>query len=119
MQREIKFRVYDKISKKMYRWLHINSIPLRDFDLEHYELMQYIGFTDKNKKQIYEGDIVEFYNGIVNIDKEIGIVDTTNFMAFLNTNTEAGDYLCNYDSDELEVLGNIYENTELLKNLQF
>lgn len=80
---------------------------------DRYELMQYTGLLDKNGKEIFEGDIlmnkgkklfsykplvVEFFNGA--------------FEAKLNDNTY---YRLNHCTHNSEVIGNIYENPELLK----
>ena len=93
-------------------------------ELSDYELMQYTGLKDKNGKEIYEGDIVK------NIDDEmIGeIFYHPLFFAFMFETKEGRGYLgqeANFtiDNEEddrptycpyLEVIGNIYENKELL-----
>jgi uncharacterized phage protein (TIGR01671 family) len=77
-------------------------------------VMQYTGLKDKNGKEIYEGDVDLSTDG--NGDKWRGIV---------TWNTESADYeLLNKThgfqrafgiiGDEHEIIGNIYENSELL-----
>ena len=72
-------------------------------------IMQFTGLHDKNGKEIYEGDIVT-YSGITsNNEKIIRIISyNTDYARF-----QSGMYLL--DNIELiEVIGNIYENPELL-----
>lgn len=80
---------------------------------------QYAGVKDKNEKEIYDGDIVEFYNdvdyivhpGIAKVIFDLG--------AFQMENEKYGtDYLGNMDIDDMgiRVIGNIYENPDLLKS---
>ena len=94
------------------------SLPLKDFRFYYYkgskayELMQYTGLKDKNGKEIYEGDIVQ---GRI---KDEGI-DVKGIVVYC----ECGYYFIKDKDDEveiciisdLEVIGNIYENPELLE----
>lgn len=105
--REIKFRVFDKISKQMYRWSQIASISLIDFNKEHYELMQFTGLTDKNGVEIYEGDIVNssyFKKGIV-VFWENGWYFEVSGNSHHSFNTARHSF---------EIIGNIHSNPELL-----
>ena len=138
--REVKFRAWDNGDKRMK---NVESIhfPLGRYDMKcisaynkeedyyewvySYELMQYIGIKDKNEKEIYEGDIIkyldvefcvsdcgiehdEFYNiGKVYYDNEFGAYDVTN-----RWTVEGEDIWF-----DIEVIGNIYENPELLEDI--
>ena len=65
MKREIKFRAWD-IPAKKYRGVDglkdLFSIRSDGFFNEDYVLEQFTGLLDKNGKEIYEGDIVNFGN---------------------------------------------------------
>jgi uncharacterized phage protein (TIGR01671 family) len=58
MNREIKFRAYDSISKMIHQWWRIKKIGISLFDLDHYTLMQYTGLKDMNGKEIYADDLL-------------------------------------------------------------
>lgn len=74
---------------------------------------QYIGLTDKNGKKIFEGDIVHGYWNT----KFLIFFDSCclQFRAKLSGGTEKDiDYYG--DSKKIEVIGNIYDNPELLRS---
>lgn len=83
-------------------------------------VMQYTGLLDKNGKDVYEGDIVRFENADGNHDCET-IYEPPRFVfkrkdgAYLQPALFNGIELINIASQQLEVIGNIYENLELLK----
>ena len=66
-------------------------------------LMQFTGLKDKNGKEIYEGDIVRNHNEALTIDMVTGVVWDFRQLAMLEDQRE-----------EWEIIGNIYENPELL-----
>ena len=79
---------------------------------------QYTGLTDKNGKKIFEGDIVEFTDKYIHKKGRAEIV----FEAFkwkysgCYYGGNPGVWLCIDDTSvEFEVIGNIYDNPELLE----
>jgi uncharacterized phage protein (TIGR01671 family) len=118
MMREIKFRAFLKkhkvITKIIILHFNLNFIfhdHIEDNSISYFEdieLMQFTGILDKNGKEIYEGDIVLFSDWK---PKVIAFKDKS-FAGFTLKNTDL--FLTTYDSERMEVIGNIYENPDLL-----
>jgi uncharacterized phage protein (TIGR01671 family) len=121
-QREIKFNVWAKHTKSMISLKEALKQVTFGFLLKFndtYQLLQYTGLKDKNGEEIFEGDILKQCNGSINgcawMDKNYVVkhklkgFDLPFFMW-----DENGDN--NMDSTHwCEVIGNIYENPELLE----
>lgn len=79
---------------------------------ENIILMQSTGLKDKNGKEIFEGDILGtqdgLLNGVVEYRTDLGML-TNSLIRYNNF-----ERLCNVASDR-EIIGNIYENPELLE----
>lgn len=77
-----------------------------------WDLMQYIGIKDKNGKEIYEGDIV---NTGMDYNFEIAAYKSGYGLFYRKTNKDFPIMMLSDFNGELEIVGNIYENPELLK----
>jgi hypothetical protein len=139
--REIKFRAWDKNKGKMFSAeevrdskgdllaVGLHGLPIvidrdsfRDdeiigWNIDHYiTLMQFTGLVDKHGKEIYEGDIIQRVNIKVPLlvrwnQKEARFdvaKDPDNFNATVIWYTQLIE-------EEYEVIGNIYENPELMR----
>lgn len=143
--REIKFRAWDKklnkiwhsfdfpdqylmmfdgtiVDRNGYDWM---GLGLGEFVYDRFELMQFTGLFDKNGKEIYEGDIVKISYGtaIVKFINECGAfmlywIDDNEanmeLVAFSNNGYRAGRSRA-WEKDIPEIVGNIYQNQELIK----
>jgi len=117
--REIKFRAWDPISKKMIipkEFIQLDKLYIGYFDesgypkiSEDFILMQYIGVNDKNKKEIYEGDVIVQKHGEIK-----GVVRFRDGVFGVDTGKAFYPFAAYKD---IEVIGNIYENPELLEEV--
>jgi uncharacterized phage protein (TIGR01671 family) len=125
--REIKFRAWDNKEKRMIFGgivnfcspLHTIEMPLGELHKHalavhpsrDYNLMQFTGLHDKNGKEIYEGDVVSAPTKTNRYEIEFSHdrFQPANWDRY-GINGEDNFNWCDF-----EVIGNIYENPELLK----
>lgn len=95
----------------------LNQEIINAFEVNPETIRQYTGLTDKNGTKIFEGDICNFYS-------RYGI-DTYSVVGVVVYNANATEFGIDYDSTylglgrhyyskDIEVIGNIYDNPELL-----
>ena len=121
MSREIKFRAWDKCHNNMeyindLYWFEENGI--HDFNDNNYIFMQNTGLKDKNGKEIYDSDIVKVTWGSGKIVfYEVKYCESLGYHYLRDTkNKEDDDIICIYDYSQMDVIGNVFDNPELLKN---
>ena len=97
--------------------IHPIGLPQVMLDVDDDELMQYTGLKDSNGQEIYEGDIITY--------KKPGHKEITQGVGYYNAHFIIADRLSKRHEDlwkaldlgDVMVIGNIYENPELIKTV--
>lgn len=127
--RQIKFRCFDHESEEMISpdellTIHnnrkLNESLVSD---EVFSFMQFTGLTDKNGVEIYEGDILKVRS--LHYEKDIGL-DVVCFekgcfclrYEYWSDGLHKWRSIENYDSSDLDVVGNVHQNPDLLRKEQ-
>lgn len=140
MKREIKFRAWDHNTNTMMipdyfefydgkiSWIEASReagpVSGNDGFPDQFEIMQYTGLHDKNGREIYEGDVVHVWdNGVavVLFDDSLGCGQW--MCKFKPAFPDFEEWLAplygwldgNVDGSVFEILGNIYEDPELME----
>lgn len=132
--REIKFRAWQLVLKRMWLPEELSTLPIKDFKRKDLIWMQFTGLKDRHGKEIYEGDIVKTNFPTLEgeekeiIEKILGTTEQRNQkfyngkiwkvcewrrLSLLENSSYSGD-LASLAQINLEIIGNIYENPELL-----
>ena len=131
--KEIKFRAWEKHAKRMLEIIGLEfenneltavrvkypngHIPNKIWYSNGITIMQFTGLKDKNGKEIYEGDIVDFIDYGFEGESEYNCRGQVIFEdgAWHITNSISTSELFNYEVGAIKVIGNIYENPEILE----
>lgn len=135
MNREIKYRgkrhngewvygsvAYSSNSVVAIRY-EIDTGAVRRFDWCYVDpdtVGQFTGLYDENGKEIYEGDIIEatsILGGSIGRKMKCSVDYYNDYACFIFVASDRRRFICTSISDiVVEVIGNIYDNPELLKN---
>ncbi|MCY7166385.1 YopX family protein [Streptococcus gallolyticus] len=121
-----KFRVYCHEAKEMivandYRELSELFACLDADDSLYSELMQSTGLVDENGKEIFENDVIrdsDGFEGIVQYDESYGVYGIAYLPTLPNGIDMTFEELKDNYRNKFEVIGNIYENPELLEEVK-
>ena len=94
----------------------------KDAEVDSDTVGQYTGFTDRNGKKIFEGDIIHleysqvFFGGeyFGEYTAEVSYKEGCFITDGINNGDEIETPLSGFDNDEVEIIGNIHDNPELL-----
>lgn len=109
--REIKFRLWNTVRKKIeYSGMVFlgNKIIQDKYNI----VMQFTSLKDKNGKEIYEGDILQDDEGNQQIVEFNTFIDGD---GYASSGYTFRNLLSFDDTENIEIIGNIYENLELIK----
>ena len=139
--REIKFRAWDERYGRMLEVISINfklkvvkvipigsinRLDIYETSIDEIELMQYSGRKDRNKKEVYKGDIVNIYFWDSEEKKDkleteaVEIIKSEGCFGFISNITKRFYPLCNLSKPghSIMVIGNINDNLNIIKGNQ-
>lgn len=125
MNREIKFRAWNSMVKRMLHFgnpigiaddvgrygMFLESLEGKMYIGGDYEIMQFTGLHDKNGKEIYTGDIIQQF------DERCVVRDCPGSweLGMINGGNAGSTFVISFLGEYCEVIGNFYDNPELLE----
>jgi len=113
MMREIKFRAWNKTTRKMLPGnvaISTDGTLFGAFPGYEYEIMQYTGLKDKNGREIYEEDVVNYWFDGYDETSEVFYDYGCFAVNAKNNDPEYKPCLGLVDIENIEVIGNVWEN---------
>ena len=135
LSRELKFRAWNDYTERLYKWEDLENAGSTNYIHEYfsnikengYHLMQFTGLLDNQNKEIYEGDLIK---GVLRFPASEAFREVKGRIEWTVDSNECKFRVCeskkvkDYREDEeyfgmqqfgdIEIIGNIYENPNLL-----
>lgn len=124
---KFRFRLEDKITKEiivtyaeLYNPKYSSDLMQYPINLKEFNVLsidEYTGLRDKNAKEIYEGDIIKYYDYMTKDYDVCKIEWISKFITYVAKDRLDNDiFIQKIDERRIEVIGNIYENSNLLED---
>ena len=118
--REIKFRAWDDITKEMFDDIQNSNVFEGFLNSGSYDIMQFTGLHDKNGKEIYGGDLLKWEHSEHLLEVRWNNIGWDLFSKlFKKFGLPDGSYCSSFNVlgylRKSKIIGNIYENPELIK----
>jgi len=118
MERELKFRAWNGKVLYQMKALLLDENKYKQLKESNAVIMQYTGLKDKNGKDVYEGDVLRYKSKYTEYYTHVYFENGS----FCDSDTyPANCYGVPFSEDScinFEVIGNIYENPELLNQMK-
>lgn len=123
---KFRFRLEDKITKEMivtcaelYNPKYSSDLMQYPINLKEFNVLsidEYTGLRDKNRMEIYEGDIIKYYDYMIKDYDVCKIEWISEFITYVAKDRLDNDiFIQKIDERRIEIIGNIYENSNLLE----
>ena len=130
--REIKFRAWEEESKQMITEPEFIQVCTEksyavfveswgEWATKGFVLMQFTGLKDKNGREIYEGDIIRYIAWTRFHEDSFPVIAKVEYrekecgFSPMICHTEVEDGFYNYEIEDIEVIGNVWETPEAIK----
>lgn len=104
--------IYENDLSEFFGQVDNRTRELKDYGRDEMKIMQYTGLKDKNGKEIYEGDVV-ITTGNFGAPFNAAVYWNQKMASFCLTDKDGLPVGAWHWNNQLEIIGNIYENPEL------
>ena len=109
------------VKDRIYFAIEVIDNTVKAYEVDESTICQYIGLSDKNGNKIWENDIVKCYADTDDLGNDLyfyyRVIWHENYHCWWlsDIHTVEDEYLHQYNSSDIEIIGNIFDNPELLE----